>query len=100
MIKLYSKTREMDGGEEVIEYVLGPRGKIEVGTSGVAGLVPISSYGRRFDPKTPPKLPFEILELFPLEVSQSLDGPRDVPLPRRKTKKKKMMILKSMRKSD
>ncbi|KGO76806.1 MAGE protein [Penicillium italicum] len=33
------KTREMDGGEEVIEYVLGPRGKIEVGTSGVAGLV-------------------------------------------------------------
>lgn len=33
------KTREMDGGEEVIEYVLGPRGKVEVGTSGVAGLV-------------------------------------------------------------
>ncbi|KAF7529600.1 hypothetical protein PCG10_007158 [Penicillium crustosum] len=33
------KTREMDGGEEVVEYVLGPRGKIEVGTSGVAGLV-------------------------------------------------------------
>ena len=33
------KTREMDGGEEVIEYVVGPRGKIEVGAGGVAGLV-------------------------------------------------------------
>jgi melanoma-associated antigen len=29
----------MDGGEEVIEYSVGPRGKIEVGESGVAGIV-------------------------------------------------------------
>ena len=33
------KMREMDGGEEVIEYMVGPRGKVEVGSSGVAGLV-------------------------------------------------------------
>lgn len=32
------RTREMDGGEEIIEYMAGPRGKIEVGTSGVSGL--------------------------------------------------------------
>lgn len=29
----------MDGGEEIIEFMVGPRGKIEVGSSGVAGLV-------------------------------------------------------------
>lgn len=33
------RTREMDGGEEQIEFVVGPRGKIEVGAKGVAGLV-------------------------------------------------------------
>ncbi|KAB8219600.1 MAGE family-domain-containing protein [Aspergillus novoparasiticus] len=33
------RTREMDGGEELIEYMVGPRGKMEVGTAGVAGLV-------------------------------------------------------------
>ncbi|KAJ5085352.1 hypothetical protein N7532_010123 [Penicillium argentinense] len=33
------RTREMDGGEELIEYIVGPRGKIEVGSRGVAGLV-------------------------------------------------------------
>jgi DNA-binding PadR family transcriptional regulator len=32
------KTREMDGGEEIIEYTVGPRGKVEVGSGGVAGL--------------------------------------------------------------
>lgn len=32
------KTREMDGGEEIIEYMVGPRGKVEVGSGGVAGL--------------------------------------------------------------
>lgn len=32
------RTREMDGGEEIIEYMAGPRGKIEVGTGGVSGL--------------------------------------------------------------
>jgi hypothetical protein len=35
----------MDGGEEVIEYMVGPRGKIEVGEKGVAGLVR-EVYGR------------------------------------------------------
>lgn len=33
------KTREMDGGEENIEYILGPRGKVEVGTGAIAGMV-------------------------------------------------------------
>lgn len=33
------RTREMDGGEELIEYTLGPRGKVEVGTGAVAGMV-------------------------------------------------------------
>lgn len=32
------RTREMDGGEEIIEYMAGPRGKVEVGTGGVSGL--------------------------------------------------------------
>lgn len=40
----------MDGGEEVIEYMVGPRGKIEVGEKGVAGLVR-EVYGRP-DPAT------------------------------------------------
>lgn len=39
------RNRETDGGEEVIEYMVGPRGKIEVGESGVAGLVR-EVYGR------------------------------------------------------
>ncbi|KAJ5157446.1 uncharacterized protein N7482_008546 [Penicillium canariense] len=39
------RTREMDGGEEVIEYMVGPRGKMEVGSGGVAGLVR-EVYGR------------------------------------------------------
>ncbi|EAW23134.1 MAGE domain-containing protein [Aspergillus fischeri NRRL 181] len=33
------RNREMDGGEEIIEYMVGPRGKVEVGVQGVAGLV-------------------------------------------------------------
>lgn len=32
------RNREMDGGEEVIEYMVGPRGKAEVGSLGVAEL--------------------------------------------------------------
>lgn len=39
------RNREMDGGEEVIEYMVGPRGKVEVGVNGVAGLVR-EVYGR------------------------------------------------------
>ncbi|PYI06398.1 MAGE-domain-containing protein [Aspergillus sclerotiicarbonarius CBS 121057] len=33
------RNREVDGGEEVIEYMLGPRGKVEVGAKGVARMV-------------------------------------------------------------
>ncbi|KAJ5785619.1 MAGE protein [Penicillium pulvis] len=33
------RNREVEGGEETIEYIVGPRGKVEVGSSGVAGLV-------------------------------------------------------------
>ncbi|RAL09910.1 MAGE-domain-containing protein [Aspergillus homomorphus CBS 101889] len=40
------RNRDVDGGEEVIEYILGPRGKTEVGAQGVAGLVR-EVYGRQ-----------------------------------------------------
>lgn len=42
------RNREMDGGEELVEYMVGPRGKVEVGTAGVAGLVR-EVYGRNID---------------------------------------------------
>ncbi|KAI5283790.1 hypothetical protein KEM52_003225 [Ascosphaera acerosa] len=32
------RNRSVDGGEEVVEYVVGPRGKVEVGVRGVAAL--------------------------------------------------------------
>ncbi|PGH18082.1 hypothetical protein AJ79_00709 [Helicocarpus griseus UAMH5409] len=32
------RNREMDGGDEVVEYLVGPRGKVEVGVAGVSGL--------------------------------------------------------------
>ncbi|KAL3477911.1 MAGE family-domain-containing protein [Aspergillus californicus] len=40
------RTREMDGGDEIIEYMVGPRGKVEVGARGAAGLVR-EVYGRQ-----------------------------------------------------
>lgn len=40
------RNREMDGGEEIIEYMVGPRGKAEVGALGAAGLVR-EVYGRQ-----------------------------------------------------
>jgi melanoma-associated antigen len=40
-----TRNRDIDGGEEVTEYIVGPRGKIEVGEAGVAGLVR-EVYGR------------------------------------------------------
>ncbi|WEW55253.1 hypothetical protein PRK78_000682 [Emydomyces testavorans] len=41
------RNRDVDGGEEVIEYLVGPRGKIEVGVGGVAGLVgEVYGFGR------------------------------------------------------
>ncbi|CAG8310826.1 unnamed protein product [Penicillium salamii] len=45
------KTREMDGGEEIIEYILGPRGKVEVGTGAVAGMVR-TVYGKEVPPNS------------------------------------------------
>lgn len=65
------KTREMDGGEEVIEYVLGPRGKIEVGTSGVAGLVR-TVYGKNSDHAGLTQLQMEDLEDFEGKLGRSL----------------------------
>lgn len=42
------KVRERDGGgEESVEYVIGPRGKVEVGERGVAGLVR-GVYGKNY----------------------------------------------------
>ncbi|KAL4933712.1 MAGE domain-containing protein [Aspergillus undulatus] len=40
------RNRQMDGGDEIIEYMVGPRGKVEVGARGVAGLVR-EVYGRQ-----------------------------------------------------
>ncbi|KAJ5385228.1 MAGE protein [Penicillium concentricum] len=66
------KTREMDGGEEVVEYVLGPRGKIEVGTGGVAGLVRIV-YGKdQGDHENLTQLQREDLEDFEAKLGRSL----------------------------
>ncbi|CAI7614436.1 unnamed protein product [Penicillium glandicola] len=66
------KTREMDGGEEVIEYVLGPRGKIEVGTTGVAGLVR-TVYGKeKGDHSGLTQLQREDLEDFEGKLGRSL----------------------------
>ncbi|KAI9679845.1 MAG: Altered inheritance of mitochondria protein 18 mitochondrial [Caeruleum heppii] len=33
------KVKDSSGGEEVVEYMVGPRGKVEIGEAGVAGLV-------------------------------------------------------------
>ena len=33
------RVKESGGGEEVVEYMVGPRGKVEVGSEGVLGLV-------------------------------------------------------------
>lgn len=43
--KYIVRNRETDGGEELVEYSVGPRGKMEVGPIGVAGLVR-EVYGR------------------------------------------------------
>lgn len=39
------RSKESDGNEEIVEFMVGPRGKVEVGSSGVAGLVR-EVYGR------------------------------------------------------
>ncbi|KAL2843625.1 MAGE family-domain-containing protein, partial [Aspergillus pseudoustus] len=67
------RNREMDGGEEIIEYMVGPRGKVEVGARGVAGLVR-EVYGRQAmvegDDITPAER--ERMEEFEFRLSRSL----------------------------
>ncbi|EGE83350.1 hypothetical protein RJZ56_005055 [Blastomyces dermatitidis] len=42
------RNREMDGGEEIVEYLVGPRGKVEVGVVGVSGLArEVYGFGER-----------------------------------------------------
>ncbi|KAK1141218.1 hypothetical protein N8T08_009257 [Aspergillus melleus] len=66
------RVREMDGGEEVIEYMVGPRGKMEVGAQGAAGLVR-QVYGRP-DPDEEDTTPAERArtEEFELRLARSL----------------------------
>lgn len=66
------KTREMDGGEEVIEYVVGPRGKVEVSSGAVAGLVR-TVYGKeKGDHGNMTQLEKDELEDFEGKLSRSL----------------------------
>lgn len=42
------RNRDVDGGEEVVEYLVGPRGKVEVGVAGVSGLArEVFGFGRQ-----------------------------------------------------
>jgi hypothetical protein len=86
------KTREMDGGEEVIEYVLGPRRSQDSSQASLRNPRALPSGGESI-PHGHPSLSHKPQRIARRRRAQGLDGPRDVPLPRRKTKKK-MMILK------
>ncbi|KAL4975041.1 MAGE family-domain-containing protein [Aspergillus desertorum] len=66
------RNRDMDGGDEIIEYMVGPRGKVEVGARGVAGLVR-EVYGRQAmveDDITPAER--EKIEEFEFRLANSL----------------------------
>ncbi|KAI9367163.1 MAGE family-domain-containing protein [Aspergillus egyptiacus] len=67
------RNREMDGGDEIIEYMVGPRGKVEVGARGVAGLVR-EVYGRQALVEDDDLTPAEAakLEEFEFRLSRSL----------------------------
>ncbi|KAL4896579.1 MAGE family-domain-containing protein [Aspergillus ambiguus] len=67
------RNREMDSGEEVIEYMVGPRGKIEVGAQGVAGLAR-EVYGRQaaVEDKDMTAAEREISNEFELRLARSL----------------------------
>ena len=65
------RNREMDGGEEIIEYIVGPRGKMEVGARGVAGLVR-EVYGRTSGGENMTVAEREQIEEFELRLSRSL----------------------------
>ncbi|KAI5303557.1 hypothetical protein KEM56_007428 [Ascosphaera pollenicola] len=48
------KNRSLDSGEEIIEYTVGPRGKVEVGKKGVAALVgEVYGFGRNAASREP-----------------------------------------------
>lgn len=63
--------REMDGGEEIIEYMVGPRGKMEVGIQGVAGLVR-EVYGRAAETEDMTALERDRMEEFEQRLTRSL----------------------------
>lgn len=65
------RNREMDGGEEVIEYIVGPRGKMEIGERGVAGLVR-EVYGRTSGGDDMTVAQREQMEEFESRLSRSL----------------------------
>ena len=73
------KTREMDGGEEIIEYILGPRGKVEVGSGAVAGMARVV-YGREAMPSAEmSQFEREEIEDFEGRLARSLGiQPREV----------------------
>ena len=67
------KTREMDAGEEVVEYMVGPRGKIEVGSGGVAGLVrEVYGHGEDGSDAQPTQGEREIRQEFEMRLRRSL----------------------------
>lgn len=61
----------MDGGEEIIEYMVGPRGKVEVGMQGVAGLVR-EVYGRSADAEDMTAMERDQMEEFEQRLARSL----------------------------
>lgn len=65
------RNREMDGGEEIIEYMVGPRGKMEVGIQGVAGLVR-EVYGRAAETEDMTVLERDRMEEFEQRLARSL----------------------------
>ncbi|PWY76306.1 MAGE-domain-containing protein [Aspergillus heteromorphus CBS 117.55] len=67
------RNREVDGGEEVIEYILGPRGKIEVGAQGVAGLVR-EVYGRSGDGERDQELEIRLARSLGFELPEQTAG--------------------------
>lgn len=66
------RNREMDGGEEIIEYMVGPRGKTEVGESGVSGLVR-EVYGKQLSGNTSQE---DLDETFEARLARSVRGNR------------------------
>lgn len=65
------RNREMDGGEEIIEYMVGPRGKMEVGIQGVAGLAR-EVYGRAAETEDMTALERDRMEEFEQRLARSL----------------------------